>query len=175
MVTLEDVSPRRAAPIVRALEWLATNGDVGIIVVSRCLPPQESPFDHLLFGARLVTLPAGTSGGLVSDNDGRSSDYAELEPPPIEIVLSPVYGRPHPQSPIEQRLARMIAADTELAPKFIFNTRVEAVRGKCPKVDLLWAEGRVVIEFESIERRTRSGIIAIAITSFFVPAISCSA
>jgi very-short-patch-repair endonuclease len=119
--------------------------------------PQVSPFDHLLFGARVLALHQGTSVRTepLSGNDGRSADGARHESPPIVIVLAPVYGRPHPQSPIEQRLSRMISTDTELAPKFTFNTRVEDVRGQWPKVDLLWAEGRVVIEFDGPEHRAR--------------------
>jgi very-short-patch-repair endonuclease len=64
-----------------------------------------------------------------------------------------VYGRPHPQSPIEQRLCKMIQADRELAPKFIFNARVENAALNSPKVDLLWAEGRIVIELDGPEHR----------------------
>jgi very-short-patch-repair endonuclease len=85
----------------------------------------------------------------------RQAPEFELYSACVGIVLPPVYGRPHPQSPIEQRLFKMIAADAELAPKFTFNMRVEDVSLKSPRVDLLWPEGRVVIEFDGPEHRTQ--------------------
>jgi very-short-patch-repair endonuclease len=91
--------------------------------------------------------PARTS---VSANTGY-----DPKPPAVELVLPPVSGRPHPQSPIEQRLAKMINADIELASKFVFNARVDRVSLKSPKVDLLWAAGRVVIEFDGPEHLAR--------------------
>jgi very-short-patch-repair endonuclease len=51
----------------------------------------------------------------------------------------------------EQRLAKALAADRELAPLFGFNQFVDTVRGSRPKVDLLWAEGRLVIELDGYE------------------------
>jgi very-short-patch-repair endonuclease len=47
----------------------------------------------------------------------------------------------------------MIEADAELASKFVFNARIEDVSLKSPKVDLFWAEGRLVIELDGAEHR----------------------
>ena len=69
-------------------------------------------------------------------------------PEPEEPWLLPWRGRPHPLSAVEQRLARLIEADEELAPLFGFNIPVETVRGSRPRVDLLWAEGRLVVELD---------------------------
>jgi hypothetical protein len=57
--------------------------------------------------------------------------------------LAPWRGLPHPLSDIEQRLAKMLAGDAELAPLFSFNQIIETVRGSKPRVDLVWMEGRL--------------------------------
>jgi len=62
--------------------------------------------------------------------------------------LAPIEGMPHPLSMTEQRLARAIAVDPELAPLFAYNVFIETVRGSRPKVDLLWRAGRLVIELD---------------------------
>ena len=51
-------------------------------------------------------------------------------------------------SEIEQRLARALDADPELGALFTFNQIVATVRGAKPKVDLLWARGRLAIEID---------------------------
>jgi len=65
-----------------------------------------------------------------------------------EPWIAPWLGLPHPLSEIEQRLAKALHADRELGPLFAFNQIVGTVRGSRPKVDLLWAEGRLVIELD---------------------------
>jgi very-short-patch-repair endonuclease len=90
------------------------------------------------------------------ESDGCESVFARaFEVPSVSLLLPPVYGRPHPQSAIEQRLSKMIEADAELRSKFVFNARIEDVSLKSPKVDLLWAEGRLVVELDGAEHRAR--------------------
>jgi very-short-patch-repair endonuclease len=55
---------------------------------------------------------------------------------------------PHPLSDIEQRLAIALRADAELAPLFGFNQSIDTIRGSRPKVDLVWKEGRIVVELD---------------------------
>jgi very-short-patch-repair endonuclease len=153
VVPLEDIAPHRAGPLVHALEWLAANANVAIAALCRKLPPPEPPLDRLLFGAWLVSPVADH---LVPDDNAHLESGVLARPEPklsVALVLPPVYGRPHPQSPIEQRLSKMIQADAELAPKFIFNARVENAALKSPRVDLLWSEGRIVIELDGPEHR----------------------
>src|SRR5262249_36807960 len=110
---------------------------------------------RLLFGACVVSAAADR---VASDDDAPAmSDFLILpeSKSPVALVLPAVYGRPHPQSPIEQRLCKMIQADMELAPKFVFNARVEHAALKSLKADLLWAEGRIVIELDGSEHRGR--------------------
>lgn len=42
----------------------------------------------------------------------------------------------------------MLGADAELASLFDFNLCVETIHGSRPKVDLLWREGRLVVEID---------------------------
>jgi hypothetical protein len=65
-----------------------------------------------------------------------------------ESWIAPWCGLPHPLSDTEQRLAKALGADAELAPLFGFNQFVATVRGSRPKVDLVWTEGRVVVELD---------------------------
>jgi very-short-patch-repair endonuclease len=85
----------------------------------------------------------------------RSTNRAEpgdFQPDPRAVRptawLAPWRGLPHPLSDIEQRLAKMLAGDAELAPLFSFNQIIETVRGSKPRVDLVWMEGRLVVELD---------------------------
>jgi very-short-patch-repair endonuclease len=153
VVTLEESSPQSALPVVHAFEWLATNGNVAIAVLCRKLPPREPPFDRLMYGAQSVRpeILSPTQVEAASEVVGSES----FDVPSVSLLLPPVHGRPHPQSAIEQRLSKMIEADADLMSKFVFNARVEDVSLKSPKVDLLWAEGRLVIELDGDEHRGR--------------------
>jgi very-short-patch-repair endonuclease len=147
VVTLPRASLRDALGVVHALEWLAANGNVAIVILCDELPSREPPFDRLLYGARAIVPDVF----LPTHVDGAQAGDASL----VALVLPAVHGRPHPQSPIEQRLSRMIEADDELRSKFVFNACVEDVSLKSPRVDLLWAEGRLVIELDGEEHRAR--------------------
>ena len=69
-------------------------------------------------------------------------------PQEAKHTIFPIHGRPHPFSPGEQTLATLLAQDTELAPLFKFNQRLQSVRLSQFLVDLLWPEGRVVVEID---------------------------
>jgi very-short-patch-repair endonuclease len=63
----------------------------------------------------------------------------------------PVRGRPHPFSRSEQLLAARLAADRELGGLFAWNAVVETARRQAYRVDLLWSEGRVVVEVDGYD------------------------
>src|SRR5262249_270180 len=104
---------------------------------------------RLLFGARSL------SPVHVVDGEREAVGAESLDGSSVSLLLPPVRGRPHPQSAIEQRLSKMIEADVELRSRFVFNARIEDVSLKSPMVDLLWAEGRLVIELDGAEHRGR--------------------
>ncbi len=154
VITLDQTSPQGALALVHALEWLAANGNVAIAALCRELPVRAPPFDRLLYGARVV-IPDSLLSTHVDNTEDESPGGEAREASPLALLLPPVDGRPHPQSLIEQRLSKMIEADAELRSKFVFNARVEDGSLKSPKVDLLWAEGRLVIELDGAEHRGR--------------------
>jgi very-short-patch-repair endonuclease len=126
------------AAAVRALEWIAHAGRGSVIALFRELPPSEPPFDRILFGSRLVIAEAAAfpTDTLDSSDDG------------LKPWIAPWRGSPHPLSEIEKRLAQAIGGDIELASLFAFNQLIETVRGTRPKVDLVWSEGRLVVELD---------------------------
>ena len=119
---------------VHALEWLAQS--CGVVALFDVLPPNEPPFERILHCARSVS---------------------DVEPPPLceepqGPWIAPWRGSPHPLSDIEKKMAAMLAADAELGPLFAFNRTVRTERGTLPKVDLLWTEGRFIVELDGYER-----------------------
>lgn len=66
----------------------------------------------------------------------------------VEIIAPPVRGKPHALSESEQKLAKLIAADSFLAPLFSFNTPVHLSPLNRPCVDLLWEPGKLVVEID---------------------------
>jgi very-short-patch-repair endonuclease len=128
-----------AAVAVHALEWIARHGGA-VVALFPDLPPNEPPVDRILYGARCVSTASITEAG------GIESGAAEAER--AAAWIAPWRGMPHPLSDIEQRLANALGADTELAPLFGFNQSIDTILGSRPKVDLLWKEGRLIVELD---------------------------
>jgi very-short-patch-repair endonuclease len=124
---------------VHALEWIARHGGA-VVALFPDLPPNEPPFDRILYGARRV------SAASITEAAGIESGAAEAER--AAAWIAPWRGMPHPLSDIEQRLANALRADSELAQLFGFNQSIDTIRGSRPKVDLLWKEGRLVVELD---------------------------
>jgi hypothetical protein len=136
LITNAGGSEAEAAALVHALEWMTRNAHLAVVVLFERLPEGKSTYDRILYGAQCIEL-AGSAGSTAPVRDFRMSAW-----------LAPVQGMPHPLSATEQKLAKAIALDAELAPLFGFNLFVETVRGSRPKVDLLWTAGRLVIELD---------------------------
>jgi very-short-patch-repair endonuclease len=80
------------------------------------------------------------------ESQGTSSETPDVLEP--EIIAPPVRGKPHPLSDSEQKLAKLIVADSFLAPLFSFNTPVHLSPLSRPCVDLVWEAGRLVVEID---------------------------
>jgi very-short-patch-repair endonuclease len=132
------VGPNPAAT-VHALEWIAQHIRGAVVALFHELPPSEPPFDRILYGARRITW-AG------------NADLSIIAPDPATEGagpwIAPWQGLPHPLSDVEQRIAKALSADAELGPLFGFNQFVDTVRGSRPKVDLVWTQGRLVVELD---------------------------
>jgi very-short-patch-repair endonuclease len=137
--TSERMGPNPAA-LVHALEWIATHAHCAVVALFSELPPNEPPFDRILYGTRWVVSESSSKPCTVEPG---ASVAAEGGP-----WIAPWRGQPHPLSDTEQRLAKALGADAELAPLFGFNQFVDTVRGSRPKVDLVWTAGRLVVELD---------------------------
>jgi very-short-patch-repair endonuclease len=135
VLILEPAELYHAPALVHALEWIAQNAPVAVVAIFPQLPANDPPWDRLLYFARQIVLEPG-----------------DFQPDPRAVRptawLAPWRGLPHPLSDIEQRLAKMLAGDADLAPLFSYNQIIETVRGSKPRVDLVWMEGRLVVELD---------------------------
>jgi very-short-patch-repair endonuclease len=143
LVLVADVSVfcERSDPAVavHALEWIARNGGA-VVALFPDPPPDKPPFDRILYGARRVSAASITAAGGIESGAAEAAGAAAW--------IAPWRGMPHPLSDIEQRLAIALRADAELAPLFGFNQSIDTIRGSRPKVDLVWKEGRLVVELD---------------------------
>src|SRR6266849_385309 len=122
LVTDVDAAVQTApnpAAVVRALEWVAQVLQGSVIALFADLPPSEPPFDRILYGSRSV----------ISDSAAIEPDASEPPDHEHEPWIAPWRVLTHPLSEIEQRLAKVIGADTELAPLFSFNQLIDTARG----------------------------------------------
>ncbi len=136
LITNSRGSEAESASLVHALEWMTRNAHLAVVVLFERLPQGKSAYDRILYGAQCIEL-AESAGSNAPVHDFSASAW-----------FAPVQGMPHPLSATEQKLAKAIALDAELAPLFGYNLFVETVRGSRPKVDLLWSTGRLVIELD---------------------------
>jgi very-short-patch-repair endonuclease len=128
------------AAVVHALEWIAQHSHGAVVALFSKLPPNVPPFDRILYGARFMIAGTNATPSAVAPVTAASRDH--------EPWIAPWRGLPHPLSETEQRLARALGVDSELASLFSFNQFVDTLRGSRPKVDLLWMEGRLVVELD---------------------------
>jgi very-short-patch-repair endonuclease len=133
---------------ITGLEWLARHGGVCVLVLTRDRPSRAG-FDRILHGYRpfrRAARPPGSAAAEAVERDGAERIVIALPPAPE--------GLPHPMSPNEQKLFRLIQADDELRPLFAFNRTVPDIPLRNVRVDIVWLEGRVAIEIDGCEHRS---------------------
>lgn len=132
------LSDDEVAALVQALEWIARHSGLAVAALFPHKVADGSPLERILYGAPVF-----------EEADVPSSEFpSEAAGSPDSVWVGPVRGKPHPLSPAEQRMAKMLARDEELAPLFAFNQLIEASRGARYRVDLLWRIGRLIVEID---------------------------
>ena len=121
--------------LAKAITWIADHTHSRLVLL---LPENLSTADELesmLYGA-------------ISLRNEATVVQQTAHPQEAKYTLFPFHGSPHPFSPGEQTLAALLAQDAELASLFKFNQRLQSVRLSKFVVDLLWPQGRVVVEID---------------------------
>lgn len=152
-------APGSLLALARGADWLAHNSGARVVVVVPECFAESAAFDHVPCGGdrkpaskavNLSTEPTRRRRGELDEpvgserfNSGIPSSSSE----PVVSVAAPI-GRPHPGSDAEILLHEKLCADKELGPLFSYNQLVQTRHGQKPRVDLLWAEGRLVIELD---------------------------
>jgi very-short-patch-repair endonuclease len=143
VIVVADPTPanHQLLGLARTVQWLA---DKTLTPIALMLSDQLAgmpELDSVIYGA--VSLPATTVDA--PSPTGKVDDGAQEE---AKHILVPVRGRPHPFSPGEKLLAERLTKDADLGPLFQFNRTVRTVYNSAYLVDLLWADGRVVVEVD---------------------------
>ncbi|WP_246725281.1 endonuclease domain-containing protein [Beijerinckia sp. L45] len=131
LASLDVARPRHAAPMIAALEWCAAQG-ASIVILCPSRSDPAPPFERILYGALDVLQPAA---------------------PVLNRLIVPK-GKAHHASQTEARIQAALQRDTELGPLFAYNRCVMTnAPGFSPRVDLVWAEGRIVVELDGPEHQ----------------------
>ena len=136
---LRDPAPPAGAllGLARTAEWLARETNARVLVVVAGSLSTSTELDSINFEAVVWS---------------RKQEEAESRRgKKVEVTVSPIIGRPHPLSRGEQLLARRLTDDATLAGLFRFNIRVKTRYENQYLVDLVWTEGKVVVEVDGYE------------------------
>ena len=129
LACIDAEQQHKAVARIAALDWCAGKG-AAIVVLCPTRPPPSPPFDRILYGAL---------------------EIAQVPVPVTSRLISP-HGKAHHSSETEELVRLAVLKDPELGPLFEFNKSVLAnVLGQIPRVDLLWCEGRIVVELDGPE------------------------
>lgn len=128
----QDEQPQSSylSSLARLVEWLS---DVPRLKITLLLPREvmgRSELDRISYGAFDL------------DREWGEEETSRKKSPPDDM------GKPHHLSPGEQKLAERLQGDRELGCLFYFNRTVRTVRGSDFRVDLLWPEGKVIVEID---------------------------
>ena len=142
---LHDEMPDSGAlyGLARTSEWLARQTCARVVVVVPESLSSSTEIDGISFEA--VHL---------STRQDRIEPSPKKEP---RVSVSPLIGQPHPLSRGERMLAKRLEEDEMLAGLFRFNIRVATRNGNKYLVDLVWTEGKIIIEVDGYEFHSDRG------------------
>ena len=129
VVPLDPARPERAAPLIAAMEWCRRRGAATVALLPET-PAPEPPWDRILHGALVVDAPP---------------------PAPVLARVAPPPGAGAKGSAVERRMRAALAADAALAGLFADEVTLRLGPAFTPRVDLLWAAGKVVVELDGAE------------------------
>ena len=155
-VESSDASSARIRGLARAAEWLAHEAQAKTLLLLPAAWKGRQELDHVAYGALSFDTAeperaAETPEHAPERSDAWPKEKARAAEPPVHVVVGPVVGKPHPASDVEQRIAQELSADPELSALFEFNQRLAGHGGKQYLVDLVWREGRLVVELDGPE------------------------
>lgn len=133
-VNEKDPSDERLLGFAKAAEWIARESGCRVVAI----------IHHSLQKSRALDSIRYRSISLVTEVVMPGSEDDE----PDKALFGPVCGKPHPFSPGEQKLAEKLLVDPELSSCFQFNQRIRSERESTYIVDLLWLEGKVIVEVD---------------------------
>ena len=136
----EQAKRERIEGLAKAATWAAENSNARIAVIVPAAWEQWTELDAVRRGS--ISLAADKPKNILNRLE-QAEKRGELVPP--------LDGAPHPASRGEQLLANKLHRDAELDGLFVFNTPVATIRESRPRVDLLWPEGRVVVEVDGYQ------------------------
>ncbi len=139
VLVVHDKTPAdyRLLGFAKVAAWIAqvTNTRVAALIPN-CFSDHPE-LDSILYGAIALSQ---FSEPPITDMEGNSGGYQ----------VSLIRGKPHHSSDVEQKLYTHLLQDSELGALFGFNQTVE---GTQYKADLLWQEGKVVVELDGDDHR----------------------
>jgi Protein of unknown function (DUF559) len=130
LAEVDSLRAERASPIITMLEWCRRHG-AAVVTLFAEPPPPEPPWDRVLYEALVVEPP--------------------VQPATQRLVL------PNPDvakrgSRIERRMREALHATPDLVGLFEDEVTLRlGTLGVTPRVDLLWREGKVVVELDGSE------------------------
>jgi len=146
-IAVDDVTQESPLILRAAGEWLAANTLASVFIIVPATALRESNFRDVLL-----------SNDILVDSRLDEPQATEEKRPRVDIL--PVIGAPHPLSPGEQKLARCLLDDAELAPLFAFNQRIIGRHGNAYTVDLVWPDGRLIVEVDSYKLHNNRFVFA---------------
>lgn len=139
IVVFDELHPddKRLSSLARSVTWFAQKTGARVVVLLNRNMAYSSALEIIMYDSFSV-------------QDEHTIQH-EKYPQEKRHILTPLVGHPNPDSPGEQLLAEKLKMDTELKGLFQFNLRVNTVKQHNFLVDLLWEEGKVIVEVDGFK------------------------
>ena len=149
-VASAEATAPRVRGLARAAEWLAHESRSKTILLVPSAWQGHSELDHVTYRAVTLSAPAAAEPAVAAPQ--QMSSRAEPAPAqPVQVLVGPIIGRPHPGSDVEKLLHERLTADAELQSLFEFNQPLKLPDAKRYIADLVWRQGGLVIEVDGDE------------------------